>query len=73
MDKKASFLSPVAQNGYVPLPSCCSSQLQTPYMGVTGRTAFDANGDTTNRVLTIYEVAPVNGQPGLVAKDVITL
>jgi branched-chain amino acid transport system substrate-binding protein len=46
---------------------------QTNYMGVTGRTAFDANGDTTNRVLTIYEVAPVNGQPGLVAKDVITL
>src|SRR5258708_37713334 len=29
-DKKASFLSPVAQNGYVPLPSFCSSQPQTP-------------------------------------------
>jgi len=29
-DKKASFLSPVAQNGYVPLPSCWSSQPQTP-------------------------------------------
>ena len=29
-DQQASFLSPVAQNGYVPLPSCCSSQPQTP-------------------------------------------
>jgi hypothetical protein len=29
-DKKASFLSPVAQNGYVPIPSFCSYQPQTP-------------------------------------------
>ncbi len=29
-DKKASFLSPVAQNGYVPIPSFCSYRPQTP-------------------------------------------
>ena len=29
-EKKASFLSPVAQNGYVPIPSFCSYQPQTP-------------------------------------------
>ncbi len=33
------------------------------YNGITGPISFDANGDTTNRALTIYDVADVNGQP----------
>jgi hypothetical protein len=44
-DKKASFLSPVAQNGYVPIPNFCSYQPQTP---VTETIQF--------RVLTLYPV-----------------
>ncbi len=29
---------------------------KTDYQGVTGRTTFDINGDTTNRVISIYKL-----------------
>jgi branched-chain amino acid transport system substrate-binding protein len=34
------------------------------YTGVTGQQSFDANGDTTSRIITIYQLAVVSGQPG---------
>lgn len=33
------------------------------YSGVTGVQTFDANGDTTNKVISIYQLAPVNSKP----------
>lgn len=34
------------------------------YDGILGHTSFDTNGDTTNKSLTIYQVANVNNQVG---------
>jgi len=33
------------------------------YSGVTGTHTFDANGDTTNKVISIYQLAAVNSKP----------
>jgi branched-chain amino acid transport system substrate-binding protein len=38
--------------------------MKTDYNGVTGHQSFDANGDTTNKTISIYQLADVNGQPG---------
>jgi len=35
----------------------------TSYDGITGHQAFDSNGDTTNKVISIYQLAAVNGKP----------
>src|SRR6266851_2952456 len=35
----------------------------TSYSGITGQQAFDSNGDTTNKVISIYQLAAVNGKP----------
>lgn len=37
---------------------------QTNYDGVTGHQAFDQNGDTTNKTISIYQLADVSGTPG---------
>ncbi len=37
---------------------------QTDYNGITGHQSFDANGDTTNKTITIYRLAEVSGKPG---------
>lgn len=36
---------------------------KTNYTGVTGRQSFDANGDTTNKTISVYQLADVNGSP----------
>ena len=36
---------------------------QTKYAGVTGQQSFDANGDTTNRTITIYRLTTIDGSP----------
>ena len=46
---------------------------QTSYDGVTGHISFDENGDTTNKVFTIYKVANVNGKADLESEAVVTL
>ena len=46
---------------------------QTSYDGITGHTAFDENGDTTNKIFTIYQVALVNGKPDWKAVSVVTV
>jgi branched-chain amino acid transport system substrate-binding protein len=46
---------------------------QTDYTGVTGHTTFDVNGDTTNKVFTLYKVANINGTAGLQSEAVVTL
>ncbi len=46
---------------------------QTNWNGVTGHTTFDQNGDTTNRVFTIYDVATVSGSPGLETKGTVNV
>jgi len=33
------------------------------YDGVSGHQAFDANGDTTDKVISVYQLANVNGKP----------
>src|SRR6266849_5374930 len=35
----------------------------TSWAGITGQQAFDSNGDTTNKVISIYQLAAVNGKP----------
>jgi branched-chain amino acid transport system substrate-binding protein len=50
-----------------------SALKQTSYDGVTGHTTFDANGDTTNKVFTIYHIELVAGKAAEVAKGVVTL
>lgn len=37
---------------------------KTNYSGVTGHQSFDANGDTTNKTISVYQLADVNGSPG---------
>ena len=34
------------------------------YSGVTGTHTFNANGDTSNKVISIYQIADVSGKPG---------
>jgi branched-chain amino acid transport system substrate-binding protein len=46
---------------------------QTAYDGVTGHISFDENGDTTNKVFTIYKVANVSGKADLQSEAVVTL
>ena len=46
---------------------------QTNWNGVTGHTTFDENGDTTNRIFTIYDVAVVSGSPGLEIKGSVNV
>ena len=36
---------------------------KTDYTGLTGHHTFDANGDTTNKVITIQQLVSVNGAP----------
>ncbi|HEY9286780.1 MAG TPA: branched-chain amino acid ABC transporter substrate-binding protein, partial [Candidatus Dormibacteraeota bacterium] len=46
-----------ANNGNMPSRSQVLSQMQNvDYNGVLGHTSFDSNGDTTNKVITIYTV-----------------
>jgi branched-chain amino acid transport system substrate-binding protein len=45
----------------------------TSYDGVTGHTGFDSNGDTTNKIFTIYQVADVSGKPDWKAVNVVTV
>jgi branched-chain amino acid transport system substrate-binding protein len=46
-----------ANNGNMPSRSQVLSQMQNvDYTGVLGHTSFDQNGDTTNKVITIYAV-----------------
>jgi branched-chain amino acid transport system substrate-binding protein len=43
------------------------------YNGVTGHQTFDKNGDTTSKVITIFQLADVNGKPDWKYADAITL
>ena len=38
--------------------------MKTDYNGVTGHQSFDANGDTTNKTITVYQLAEVSGSAG---------
>lgn len=46
---------------------------KTDYNGVTGHQRFDANGDTTSKTITIFQLADVNGKPDWKYADAITL
>jgi branched-chain amino acid transport system substrate-binding protein len=46
---------------------------KTNYNGVTGHQSFDANGDTTNKTISVYQLADVNGSPGWEYKTAETL
>jgi branched-chain amino acid transport system substrate-binding protein len=37
---------------------------KTDYNGVTGHQSFDANGDTTDKTITVYQLADVSGAAG---------
>jgi branched-chain amino acid transport system substrate-binding protein len=41
-----------------------NSIMKTDYSGVTGHQSFDANGDTTNKTVTVYQLGDVNGAAG---------
>ena len=46
-----------ANNGNMPSRQQVLDQMKnTDYTGVLGHTSFDANGDTTNKVITVYDV-----------------
>ncbi len=46
---------------------------KTNYNGVTGHQSFDANGDTTNKTISVYQLAAVSGAPGWKWASAITL
>jgi branched-chain amino acid transport system substrate-binding protein len=77
--KKALTTTPAAKDandtnsGKAFRAAVISALKQTSYDGVTGHTTFDANGDTTNKVFTIYKVALVNGKSDLESESVVTL
>ncbi len=43
------------------------------YTGLTGHHTFDKNGDTTNKVITIFQLANVSGKPDWKAISVVTV
>jgi branched-chain amino acid transport system substrate-binding protein len=43
------------------------------YTGPTGHHTFDKNGDTTNKIITIFQLANVNGKPDWKTITVVTL
>ncbi|HCP74501.1 MAG TPA: branched-chain amino acid ABC transporter substrate-binding protein, partial [Ktedonobacter sp.] len=44
------------------------------YVGVTGHQAFDANGDTTNKVISIYQLAAnTTGKPDWIYKTAVKI
>ncbi len=43
------------------------------YTGLTGHHTFDKNGDTTNKIITIFQLANVNNKPDWKAITVVTL
>ncbi len=43
------------------------------YNGVTGHHSFDTNGDTTNKTVTVYQLADVSGSPGWKYTTAVTL
>ncbi len=43
------------------------------YTGLTGHHTFDKNGDTTNKIITIFQLANVSGKPDWKAITVVTL
>jgi len=52
--------------------SVLAATLKTDYDGLTGHQSFDGDGDTVNRVISIYRLADVNGQPGWTYVDAET-
>lgn len=46
---------------------------QTDYTGLTGHHTFDSNGDTTNKVITIKQIADINGKLDWKALTTITV
>ncbi len=46
---------------------------KTDYNGVTGHHSFDANGDTTNKTITVYLLGDVSGAPGWKYDTAVTL
>jgi branched-chain amino acid transport system substrate-binding protein len=40
-----------------------SALMKTDYDGVTGHQSFDPNGDTMNRVISVYQVTDADGRP----------
>ncbi len=41
-----------------------NAMMKTDYNGVTGHQSFDQNGDTTNKTISVYQLADVSGTPG---------
>ena len=41
-----------------------AATMKTDYDGLTGHQSFDTNGDTMSRVISIYRLANIDGQPG---------
>ncbi|HEU5382829.1 MAG TPA: branched-chain amino acid ABC transporter substrate-binding protein [Ktedonobacteraceae bacterium] len=77
--KKALTTTPAAKDGNDTAGGAAfraaviSALKQTDWNGATGHTTFDANGDTTNKVFTIYKVALVSNKPDLESESVVTL
>lgn len=46
---------------------------KTDYNGNTGHHSFDQNGDTTNKTVTVYQLADVDGKPGWKYATSVTL
>ena len=46
---------------------------KTDYNGNTGHHSFDQNGDTTNKTITVYQLADVSGKPGWKYASSVTL
>lgn len=50
-----------------------NAMMKVDYQGLTGHHTFDKNGDTTNKIITIFQLANVNNKPDWKAVKTVTL
>ena len=50
-----------------------NSLMKTDYQGLTGHHTFDQNGDTTNKVITLFQLANISGKPDWKALTTLTV
>jgi branched-chain amino acid transport system substrate-binding protein len=50
-----------------------NAMMKVDYTGLTGHHTFDSNGDTTNKVITLFQLANVNNKPDWKALTTLTV
>ena len=50
-----------------------NAMMKVDYTGLTGHHTFDQNGDTTNKVITLFQLASISGKPDWKAISTLTV